>query len=109
MVHRATNTDPIDPWNPQHNLGALEAFTQAFAAGQDGETFGRVKDATLLRRKEVEKDILVVARRGAGVDYAEKEGSPHISIGDMADICEDWPGQTWDDIKAVQDARCEKR
>jgi hypothetical protein len=107
MVYRATNTDPLDPWNPQHDLGALEAFTQAFAAGQDAETFGRVKDATLMRRKEVKKDILVVVRRGAGVGYAEKEGSPRIPAGDMADIREDWPGQTWDDIEAVQDARCE--
>ena len=62
-------------------------------------------DPTLMRHEEIQKYILVVVQRGADVDYAEKEGSPYISVGDMADIREDWEGKTWIDIKAEHDAR----
>jgi hypothetical protein len=55
--------------------------------------------------EEIGKGILVIVRRGAGVDYAEKEGSPYISVGDMPDIREDWAGYTWDDIQIEQRAR----
>ncbi|KAM0690194.1 hypothetical protein Q7P36_008961 [Cladosporium allicinum] len=110
LVYRATDTSPtdiipLDPWNPQHDLKALKVFSQAFAAGQDAETFGQVMDPTLMRHEEIQKYILVVVQRGADVDYAEKEGSPYISVGDMADIREDWEGKTWIDIKAEHDAR----
>jgi hypothetical protein len=105
MVYRSTDTTPLDPWSPQYDLKALKVFSQAFAAGQDAETFGQVMDPTLMRHEEIQKYILVVVQRGAGVDYAEKEGSPYISVGDMADIREDWEGKTWIDIKAEHDAR----
>ena len=105
MVYRSTDTTPLDPWSPQYDLKALKVFSQAFAAGQDAETFGQVMDPTLMRHEEIQKYILVIVRRGAGVDYAEKESSPYISVGDMADIREDWEGKTWIDIKAEHDAR----
>jgi hypothetical protein len=105
MVYRSTDTTPLDPWSPQYDLKALKVFSQAFAAGQDAETFGQVMDPTLMRHEEIQKYILVIVRRGAGVDYAEKESSPYISVGDMADIREYWEGKTWIDIKAEHDAR----
>lgn len=76
-------------------------FTQAFATNQDAHTFGEVEDATLMRPEEIGKEVLVVAKRGAGVDYAEKEGSPYLSVGDIREDC---PAMTWMDIKAQQDA-----
>jgi hypothetical protein len=76
-------------------------FTQAFTADQDARNFGGVEDAALMRTEEIGKELLVVVKRGDGVDYAEKEDSPHLAIGD---IREDLPGMTWMDIKADQDA-----
>ena len=76
-------------------------FTQAFTAGQDARNFGKDEDAMLMRPGEIGKEVLVVVKRGDGVDYAEKEGSPYLPIGD---IREDSPGMTWKDIKADQDA-----
>jgi hypothetical protein len=105
VVYRAIDAARLDPWNPQRDPDALRVFTQAFAAGQDAETFGLVEDATLMHDEEIGKGILVIVRRGAGVDYAEKEGSPYISVGDMPDIREDWAGYTWDDIQIEQRAR----
>jgi hypothetical protein len=49
---------------------------------------------------ERETEVLVVVRRGRGVDYVEKEGSPYLVDGD---IRTDMPGKTWKDIKAAQD------
>jgi hypothetical protein len=76
-------------------------FTQAFTADQDARNFGQVEDAALMRPEEIGKELLIVVKRGDGVDYAEKEDSPHLAIGD---IREDLPGMTWKDIKADQDA-----
>ena len=76
-------------------------FTQTFTADQDARNFGGFEDAVLMRTGEIGKELLVVVKRGDGVDYAEKEDSPHLAIGD---ICEDLPGMTWMDIKADQDA-----
>jgi hypothetical protein len=110
VVHRAIDTVPLDPYCSQWDPDALRAFTQAFDAAQDAESRGLVDYATLMRRpKEIGKGMLVIVRRGAGVDYAEKEGSPYISIGDMADIREDWAGCTWDDIKIERKARYDDR
>lgn len=81
--------------------GTRNLFTQAFTAGQNARNYGKVKDAMLMRPEEIGKEVLVVVKRGDGVDYAEKEGSPYLAIGD---IREDSPGMTWKDIKAEQDA-----
>jgi len=50
---------------------------------------------------ETEKELMVVVKRGAGVSYAEKKGSPYLSIGD---IRKDRRGETWKKIKAKNDA-----
>ncbi|KAJ7491242.1 hypothetical protein FB451DRAFT_1514938 [Mycena latifolia] len=59
----------------------------------------RVADAALMAPGEREKEVLVVVKRGRGVDYAEKEGSPYLDDGD---IREAMPGKTWKQIKAQQ-------
>jgi hypothetical protein len=81
--------------------GTRKPFTQAFTAGLNARTFGRVEDATLMRPEEIGKEVLVVVKRGDGVNYAAKEGSPYLPVGD---IREDLPGMTWKEIKADQDA-----
>jgi hypothetical protein len=74
-----------------------EVFTQAFTGDQDMQTFGRFKDKGLMRPGEVQKEIEIIVKRGAGVDYAQKEGSPYFPVGD---IRFDRPGMTWKDVKA---------
>jgi hypothetical protein len=76
-----------------------EVFTQSFTGDLDAKTYGNVEDATLMRAEESGYEILVIVKRSAGVDYAEKEGSPYLAIGD---IRKDYPGMTWKDMKAVR-------
>lgn len=47
--------------------------------------------AGLMGWRQKKKEMLVVARRGEGIDYAEKLGSPLL----RHDIRERWPGMTW--------------
>ena len=78
-----------------------KAYTQAFTADQDTQTYGKVEDSTLMRPEEIEKEVLVVVQRGDGVDYADKEGSPYLPVGDIREV---FPGMTWKDIRAEQAA-----
>jgi uncharacterized membrane-anchored protein len=49
---------------------------------------------------ECEKEMLVVVRRGRGVDYMEKEDSPYFADGDMRE----WmAGRTWAEVKTGQE------
>lgn len=59
--------------------------------------YGVEEDAALMAPGEKQKELLVVARRGKGVDYVEKPGSPLFT----ADIRKDWPGMTWGQIRAL--------
>jgi len=84
-----------------------EIFTQAFADDQDMETFGKVKDDALMRDGEVQKEMLIVVKRGAGVEYAQKGQSPRCTVGD---IRWDHPDLTWKNINTQMniawDCRC---
>jgi hypothetical protein len=82
------------------NPATRAAFAQTLSADRDLLTFGTEQDAALMAPGEREKEVLVVIRRGRGVDYVEKEGSPYLVDGD---IRTDMPGKTWKDIKAAQD------
>jgi hypothetical protein len=81
--------------------GTREVFIQAFTDNQDERTFGNIADDTLMRPENVLKEMLVVLKRGNGVDYAVKEGSPYLPIDDIREYC---PGMTWEEIKAQQAA-----
>ncbi|KAJ6531822.1 hypothetical protein B0H19DRAFT_1214149 [Mycena capillaripes] len=76
------------------------AFAQTLPPGRDLRTFGTEEDAALMAPGEREKEVLVVVKRGHGVDYAEKQGSPYLEEGD---IREWFPNKTWTQIKAEQD------
>jgi len=98
MVYRATDNATsgavLDP-------GARKVFIQAFTAPQDTRTFveGEDEDAALMAPGEIEKELLVVVKRGAGVDYAMKEGSPHLPL----DIRRDRPGEPFEWINPPND------
>ncbi|KAK4066242.1 uncharacterized protein Triagg1_8074 [Trichoderma aggressivum f. europaeum] len=77
-------------------------FTQALAPDQDIGDYQKVKDPQLMDRSEMDKEVLVVVKRGRGVDYEEKQGSPYLNAGD-GDIRERFPGKTWVEIKASKD------
>ncbi len=64
-------------------------------AGSDRDGFGLEEDAALCEEGESHKELLVVVRRGRGIDYSEKEGSRFIS----RDIRRDVPGMTWREIR----------
>lgn len=50
---------------------------------------------------EREKELLVIVRRGDGVDYAERDPTSFLATGD---IREDSPAQTWAEVKATSRA-----
>ncbi|KAJ7167600.1 hypothetical protein C8R46DRAFT_1034265 [Mycena filopes] len=72
------------------------AFAQTLPAGRNLRTYGTVEDDELMKDGERDKEILVIVKRGRGVDYAEKKGSPYLEDGD---IREAMPNKTWKEIK----------
>ncbi|KAM6478330.1 hypothetical protein HDV62DRAFT_371405 [Trichoderma sp. SZMC 28011] len=82
------------------NKGTWTEFTQALAPDQDIEEYQDAEDPRLMADGEIEKEMLVVVKRGRGVDYEEKQGSPYVEEGD---IREEFPGKTWAEIKASKD------
>ncbi|RYP13076.1 hypothetical protein DL767_010949 [Monosporascus sp. MG133] len=59
------------------------------------EDFGIWGDKLLLADGGHEKEMMIAARRGAGIDYAEAEGSPFI----RSDIRKEMEGRTWRAIR----------
>ncbi|KID99223.1 hypothetical protein MAJ_04705, partial [Metarhizium majus ARSEF 297] len=43
------------------------------------------------------REFMVVVKRGKGIDYQEKEHSPHLSV--IGDIREDYADKTWEQMK----------
>ncbi|KAJ7747967.1 hypothetical protein DFH07DRAFT_830702 [Mycena maculata] len=72
-------------------------FAQTLPAGSDLLTFGKVADSALMAPGEREKEVLVVVKRGGGLDHTEKEGSPYLDDGDIREVM---PGMTWKQITA---------
>ncbi|RYP76920.1 hypothetical protein DL771_001473 [Monosporascus sp. 5C6A] len=62
----------------------------------DTTGFGLEEDASLCAGPERFKELLIVARRGHGVDYQVKKDSPFI----WRDIRRACPGMTWREIKS---------
>jgi hypothetical protein len=82
-----------------------QVFAQACTADhlrklftQDAKFFVKLEDATPLTVETVDKHMLVVVKRGAGVDYAEHEGSPYLPFGDIREYS---PGMTWKEIHNI--------
>ncbi|OAA67921.1 hypothetical protein SPI_00116 [Niveomyces insectorum RCEF 264] len=95
-IYRAT--DPDRPCSVLHaHLQAREPFVQRLAAGQTLATFGTTEDAVLMQTGQREREMLVVAKRGQGVDYQEKENSPFLDD----DIRKEMSGMTWKQFQAM--------
>jgi hypothetical protein len=70
---------------------ATEHLREVFA--RDAKFFVRLSDATPMTLEALQNHkLLAVVKRGVGVDYAEKEGSPYLPFGDVRKYS---PGMTW--------------
>ena len=72
-----------------------QAFADQVAEPRKESQYGVESDTALMTPGEKEKEILVVARRGKGVDYTENGTSPMMEH----DIRKHWPGMTWGQIR----------
>ncbi|KAI8664574.1 hypothetical protein NCS55_00966800 [Fusarium keratoplasticum] len=63
----------------------------------DGLPPGTEEDEALTKEGERGKEMMVVFKRGFGVDYEEKEGSPLLKN----DIRRNAPGMTWEEIRRI--------
>jgi hypothetical protein len=79
------------------NSATRERYEQKPPDGEKSQNFGLVEDPSLMADGERDKEIIVIAKRGTGVDYEEKRGSPFLEI----DIRREMPGKTWKEIRAV--------
>lgn len=71
------------------------AFADQVAEPEKASQYGIESDTALMAPGEKGKEILVVVRRGKGVDYTENGTSPMMKH----DIREQWPGMTWGQIR----------
>jgi len=65
--------------------------------GLVADSYGFTLDEELLRPGEANKEILVVAKRGTGVDVVEVNKPPHLSL--ERDVRSWKPGKTWLEIE----------
>jgi hypothetical protein len=80
-------------------------FEQEMAAGVPLQDYQYMEDNFLLDENEVMKPMTIVVKRGAGVDYEVKAGSPLIPLDVAPDIRRDFPGMTWEQIREDQLSR----
>jgi hypothetical protein len=98
VIYRST--DSTTPCAIQDS-NKRDVFVQEFSAGQTARTYGKTEDSLLMRNNERWKEVLVVVKRGTGVDYSEKVRSPYSEEGA---IRLDNYNKTWKEIKIEQDA-----
>lgn len=72
-----------------------QVFAGQFAEPGKESEYWIESDTALVAPGEKEKEILVVARRGKGVDYTENGTSPPMRF----DIRKQWPHMTWGQIR----------
>lgn len=72
-----------------------QAFADQVAESGNESKYGLEQDSALMTPGEKEKEILVVARRGKGIDYTENGTSPIMEH----DIRKYWPDMTWGQIR----------
>ncbi|KAI8948039.1 hypothetical protein F4801DRAFT_558463 [Xylaria longipes] len=72
-------------------------FEQKPTKPHEEVTFATQEYGDLMSPGEKTKELMVVVRRGRGIDYQEKPGSPFLTA--IGDIRKDCPGMTWLEIK----------
>ncbi|KAI0458494.1 hypothetical protein F5B21DRAFT_529006 [Xylaria acuta] len=72
-------------------------FEQKLSRPDEEDAFATQECGDIMSPGERTKELMVVVRRGRGVDYQEKPGSPFLPT--IGDIRRDCPGMTWAEIK----------
>ncbi|KAK1817661.1 hypothetical protein LTR12_007969 [Friedmanniomyces endolithicus] len=98
MVYRSTDSTPCSLLDPNKRA----VFTQHYEVGQSPRTYASVEDPALMAASERTKEILVVVKRGVGVDYAEKKQPTLLKY----DIRENDAARTWEEVKASSNEVC---
>ncbi|KAK5989318.1 hypothetical protein PT974_10833 [Cladobotryum mycophilum] len=98
--HSSSSVTIYRSTQPQHygailNKDSRVEFEQDFPSKGSVRTYGDTEDAELMATGEREKEVLVVVKRGKGIDYEEKQGSAYHQY---HDIREEYPGKSWEDI-----------
>ncbi|KAK5174037.1 uncharacterized protein LTR77_001117 [Saxophila tyrrhenica] len=73
--------EDVEKWMQEYGTG--DVFYQTIADVEDPSTDGKVADAIMDDPTEYEKEVPVVVKRGAGVEYTERTGSPYLPMGDI--------------------------
>jgi hypothetical protein len=95
-IYRSTE---IDCPNSILNAKTRVQFEQEIPTDQKArENFGIEEEEQLMADDERGKEIMVIVKRGQGVDYEERKGSPLIKD----DIREDHAEMTWKEIRAAR-------
>ncbi|KAM7211823.1 hypothetical protein V8F06_012796 [Rhypophila decipiens] len=97
-IYRSKTTGSLPSTRPSlmTNPSNWEPFQQTDTIGNGG--YGLVEDANISSTSnESNKEVLVIARRGKGVDYEEKENSFYI----FGDIRQYAPDMSWKEIRKM--------
>lgn len=76
-------------------------FEQHMSPGQAATEYGKTEDMSLMAPGEREKELLIVVRRGNGIEYAERNPTSYLPTGDIRD---DSSALTWAEVKATSKA-----
>ncbi|KAK0256977.1 hypothetical protein LTR02_014938 [Friedmanniomyces endolithicus] len=98
MVYRSTDSTPCSILDPNKRA----VFTQHHGVGQSPRTYASVEDPTLMSASEHTKEILVIVKRGVGVDYAEKKQPTLLTN----DVRENDAARTWEEVKVGSNEVC---
>ena len=71
------------------------SFEQKVPKDEEARAFGITQDAGLMADGEKNKELMIIVKRGTGIDYEQKKDSPLLEI----DIRRDVPGKTWKEIR----------
>ncbi|RYP47748.1 hypothetical protein DL768_006241 [Monosporascus sp. mg162] len=78
------------------NANTRARFEQKMPEDREAqEAFGIAEDAGLMVDGERDKEVMIIVKRGSGVDYEQKEDSRFVE----SDIRRDMPGKTWKEIR----------
>ncbi len=72
-------------------------FEQKPHRGQQLREDQFLADPELMMGKQKKQELIVIVKRGSGVDYEEKKDSPFLEC----DLRRDLPGMTWNQIRAL--------
>ncbi|KAL7929358.1 hypothetical protein V8C35DRAFT_315793 [Trichoderma chlorosporum] len=99
-IYRCTHSSLDDSVPSTNSPSTWVEFAQALAPDQNIEDYQKREDTQLIACEGVENEMMVVVKRGMGIDYEEKPGSPRVKAGD---IRAKLSGKTWAEFKERDD------